>query len=306
MNILEVKNLTKKFGDVVAVDNISFELGEGEILGLLGHNGAGKTTTIQMLISVLTPTSGEIKYFGKNLVNNREEILENIGFSSTYTHLPHYLTVEDCFKYTSYFFDIKDRKKRIQEIKEIFEIDEFFEKDTALLSSGQMTKANLAKTFINFPKVLLLDEPTASLDPESARDIRNLLKKECERFKVSIIITSHNMAEIEELCDRVLFIDHGEIIADDSPTNLSKTVKVSHIELMIRDMDKIIEYCDKNNLKYKIDGKYIRIDIDEEKIANFLDDLSKNKIIYNEISIEKPTLEDYFLEVVGKKKNENQ
>jgi len=305
MNILEVKNLTKKFRNVVAVDNVSFELEEGEILGLLGPNGAGKTTTIQMLLDVLIPTSGEIFYFGKDLKNNRESILENIGFSSTYTHLPHYLAVRDCLKYTSYFFDIKDRKKRIKEIEEIFQLKEISKKVTSSLSSGQMTRANLAKAFINFPKILLLDEPTASLDPEAAKEIRDLFTREKERFKTSIIITSHNMAEIEEICDRVLFIDHGKIIADDSPGNLSKSIKISHVELLIQNnLEKIVGYCRKNNLKYEIERKYICIDLNEEEIAGLLDDLSKEGIRYDEISINKPTLEDYFLQVIGKKKNE--
>src|SRR3989344_3033352 len=205
-NVLEVKNLTKKFGNFTAVDNISFSLKEGEILGLLGPNGAGKTTTIQMLLGVLTPTSGDIKYFDKKLTENREEILEQVNFSSSYTNFPWSLTVKEVLTFISYLYSINERKKRLDKIVEMFKLDSLLRKQIHELSSGQLTKVNLAKAFINFPKVLLLDEPTASLDPDVAKYIRDFLLNQQKEFKVSIILTSHNMAEVEEVSDRVKFI----------------------------------------------------------------------------------------------------
>ena len=297
MVILTVDNLTKKFKDFLAVDDVSFELKEGEILGLLGPNGAGKTTTIQMLLGILTPTSGSVSYFGKALKKHREEILEKVNFSSTYTTLPWLLTVKECLHFLSYLYQISDRKKRISEIIEIFRLEELLNEKIQTLSSGQLTRVNLAKALINSPRVLLLDEPTASLDPDTAAYIRDFLQLEQKNSQISIILTSHNMSEVEELCQRVVFINHGKIIADDTPRNLAKSINVSHLELRIeRKIDELVKYCTAKKFVHRIKGNYITIDIDEHKIALILQELSDKNLEYSEISIEKPSLEDFFLE----------
>ncbi len=304
MSILKVNNLTKKFKKFVAVDNISFELREGEILGFLGPNGAGKTTTIQMLLGVLTPTSGDINYFGKSLAKNREEILEKVNFSSTYTNLPWNLTVKENLNFMSYLYDIHNRKQRIQKIVKTFKIEKLLNQEVEELSSGQITRLNLAKAFLNYPRVLLLDEPTASLDPNVATYIREFLLNEQEKFGVSIIFTSHNMAEVEEVCDRVIFIDKGKILADDTPENLAKTIEISHVELLVKDgLKRTEEYCLAKNYGYKIEGRYIVVDVKEKEIPDLLRGLMDRGVFYDEISIEKPTLEDYFLEMTEKISN---
>jgi len=305
MAILEAKRLTKRFGAFTAVDNISFQLKEREILGFLGPNGAGKTTTIQMLLGVLTPTEGEVFYFGNNLWKHREEIMEEVNFSSTYTNLPWWLTVKENLTFISYLYDIKKRKERIEKIVELFRLQDIFKKTMAELSAGQLTRVNLAKAFLNFPKVLLLDEPTASLDVEIATYIHEFLLKEREEFNVSIIITSHNMAEVEELCDRVIVINHGKIIADDTPDELAKLITTSHIELFItKGLQKAKAYCDKEHMQYKLEGHFIIIDVPTATIPQFLKHLNEEEIHYREIGIEKPSLEDYFLQVIGEKKHE--
>lgn len=309
MDILEVNKLTKQFGltgkKFTAVDDISFSLKEGEILGLLGPNGAGKTTTIQMLLGVLTPTSGDVSYFGKHLSENKEEILEYVNFSSTYTNLPWDLTVRESMTFLSYLYKINDRSKRIGKIIEIFNLAELLNQQIHELSAGQLTRVNLAKAFLNFPKVLLLDEPTASLDPDVAQYIRDFLLNQRKQFQVSIIITSHNMAEVEEICDRVIFINHGKIISDDTPENLAKTIEITHIRLLIKDgLKRISEYSQVNEIPHTIEGRYITIDMGENAIPEFLKDLIDKGIIYTEISIEKPTLEDYFLEMTSEKNQE--
>lgn len=306
MVILQVRNLTKRFGPLksgfLAVDNISFDLKEGEILGFLGPNGAGKTTTIQMLLGALTPTKGEIVYFGKDLKNNREEILEQVNFSSTYTDFPIDLTVKENLIYFSYLYNIKNRKQRIERITEIFRLDDLINQPIRNLSTGQKTRVNLAKALINFPKILLLDEPTASLDPEAAKYIRDFLLYQRKEFRVSIILTSHNMAEVEEVCDRVIFIDKGKIIADDTPDNLARSIEVSHIKLFIKDgLKRTVELCQKETISYKIEGRYIIVDLNERDIPEFLRGLMSQGVYYDEITIDKPTLEDYFLQVIGKK-----
>lgn len=305
MAILKVSNLTKKFKNFSAVENVSFDLKEGEILGLLGPNGAGKTTTIQMLLGILNPTTGSVEYFGKDLKKYREEILEKVNFSSTYTTLPWLLTVKECLYFLSYLYEISDRKKRISQIVEIFKLQELLSSKIQTLSSGQLTRVNLAKALINAPKVLLLDEPTASLDPDTAAYIRDFLQEEQKNSGISIILTSHNMSEVEQLCQRVVFINHGKIVADNTPRNLAKSIKTSHLELRIENkIAGMIDFCKKKNLTHLVKGNYITIDIDEHKIAEILQELTDNNLDYSEISIEKPSLEDFFLEKTSGVKDE--
>ncbi|MDH7476266.1 MAG: ABC transporter ATP-binding protein [Microgenomates group bacterium] len=307
MDILQVKNLTKRFGPAdsgfLAVDNVSFSLKEGEILGLLGPNGAGKTTTIQMLLGVLTPTAGDIFYFGKNLKTAREEILTEINFSLTDVNLPWDLTVKENLTFLSYLYQIDDRKKRLNKLIDIFNLYQLLDLQIQDLSAGQRTRVNLAKAFINFPRVLLLDEPTASLDPDIANYIRQFILNERKQFKVSLIFTSHNMAEVEEICDRVIFINKGKIIADDTPENLARTIEISHLTLLVKDgLKRTIEECQKNQLLYRLEGRYIIVDLKERQIPNFLKTLIDRGVFYDEIAIDKPSLEDYFLEVAKRKK----
>jgi ABC-2 type transport system ATP-binding protein len=305
-NILEVKNLSKHFGSFIAVNNISFHLKEGEILGFLGVNGAGKTTTIQMLLNILTPSSGTISYFGKDLLKHQSEIMEYVNFSTTYTQLPWNLSVKENLTFLSYLYDIKNRKQRIEKIIDIFDFKELLNKSIGELSAGQKTKINLAKAFLNFPKILLLDEPTASLDVETAEEVRQVLLKERKEFNTSMLFTSHNMAEVEEICDRVVFIDKGVIIADDTPEQLAKSIQIAHVELHIKEGLKTLdEYVVKNHIPYRKKGKDIVIDVHEKDIPTILKDMVREDIVYDEISIEKPTLEDYFLQVVAKEKHEN-
>lgn len=302
MDILKVLNLTKQFGIFKAVDNISFSLKEGEILGILGPNGAGKTTTIQMLLGVMTPTVGTVSYFGKALDAHKEEILEKVNFSSTYTKLPENLTVLENLTFISYLYDIKNRKERITKLADLFDLNNLMHLQCSDLSAGQMTRLTLAKAFINYPKVLLLDEPTASLDPDVADFIRKFLLNERSKFQVSIIITSHNMAEVEEVCDRVIFIDQGRIVANDTPEGLAKTIDTSHVELLVKDgLKRTVEFCNEKGLKHEIKGRYIIIDTKEEDIPVLLYSLMEKGVYYDSIAIEKPSLEDYFLQVVNKK-----
>lgn len=302
MNVLSVTNLTKKFGSFTAVDGISFTVEKGEVLGLLGPNGAGKTTTLQMILGVLSATSGTISYFGKDFSHHREEILERVNFSSTYTNLPWRLSVKENLYFISYLYTIAHRKERIEEIIALFQLEPILEKTIDSLSAGQITRVNLAKAFINNPDIVLLDEPTASLDPETAAYIREFLLKENREKQTTILITSHNMAEVETMCNRIIFINHGTIIANDTPEALTKTLHISHVSLLIlKDIHRAESYCQKHNLSYTTEGKQIHITIDEKHIAALLQNLAIEKVTYNDISIETPTLEDYFLSAVGRR-----
>lgn len=303
--VLEVKNLTKKFGppknEFTAVDNLSFSIKDGEILGLLGPNGAGKTTTIQMLLGVMEPTKGEIFYFDKPFKTNREQILKDINFSSTYISLPWLFTVKEILEVFARLYEVPDRNKRIKKLLKEFEMENLAKKQFFTLSAGERTRLLLTKAFINYPKLILLDEPTASLDPETAVKIREFLKKERKIYNVSMLFTSHNMGEVEEMCDRVIILRHGKIVAEDKTENLTKTISSCEIILLITNSNKAISFLNKKKLPYEIDRKYFKIIVDEKHVADFLMLLTTEKIEYTEISINKPDLEDYFLQLIGEK-----
>ncbi|MGH7209645.1 MAG: ABC transporter ATP-binding protein [Nitrospiraceae bacterium] len=211
--IVEVRGLTKRFGDFTAVDGVSFEIHPGEILGLLGPNGAGKTTTIQMLLGLITPTAGSIRMFGLDLARHRETILRQINFSSTYISMPYSLTVEENLRVVAKLYGLTDITRHIDDVVKRLEMQEFRKKVTRKLSSGQMTRLTLAKAILTEPKVLFLDEPTGSLDPDIAHKTRNFLKEVRRSTGLSMLYTSHNMREMEEMSDRIIFLQRGKIIA---------------------------------------------------------------------------------------------
>ncbi|ALA60065.1 ABC transporter ATP-binding protein [Nitrospira moscoviensis] len=212
--VLHVSQLTKRFGDFTAVDGVSFEVKPGEILGLLGPNGAGKTTTIQMLLGLVTPSGGSICMFGLDLATHRETILQQVNFSSTYISMPQSLTVEENLWVVARLYGLSNIARRVHDIVKKLEMEDFRDKITRKLSSGQMTRLTLAKAFLTEPKILFLDEPTASLDPDIAHKIRALLKEERRSSGLSILYTSHNMREMEEMSDRIIFLQRGRIVAE--------------------------------------------------------------------------------------------
>lgn len=302
MSVLSVKNLTKTFGKFTAVNGISFQLEEGEILGFLGPNGAGKTTTLQMLIGSLTPTEGEIEYFGRSLFHHREEILDQVNYSTTYTSLPWNLSVKENLNFISFLYTIPNRKKRLEKIIESFKLADLMPKRIGDLSAGQKTRINLAKAFLNYPKVLLLDEPTASLDPDIAKYIRDFILEERKEYKVSMLFTSHNMKEVEEVCDRVVFINNGTIIANDTPLQLARKIDTTQVELLPENQKKLLAFCKEKNITHEVNKKYVTLLIKEREVPKILRHLSENDMHYEEISINKPTLEDYFLKISLQKK----
>lgn len=218
--VIKVNLLTKVFDGLTAVDRVSFEILEGEIVGLLGPNGAGKTTILQMLLGTLVPTSGQIEILGLPLARHREEILRQVNFSSTYISMPNSLTVFENLMVFARLYGIPQPHHRILELLRIFEIERLQKKLSGTLSSGQLTRLCLAKALLNKPKILFLDEPTASLDPDIADKTRKLLKDIRLNAQVTILYTSHNMPEMEEMCDRIIFLNKGRIIAQGTPKEL--------------------------------------------------------------------------------------
>lgn len=208
MPVLSARHLTKRFGAFTAVDDISFEIRSGEILGLLGPNGAGKTTTIQMLLGLVTPTTGSIHVFGLDLATHREEILEQVNFSSTYISMPYSLTVEENLRVVARLYGLTQVQRRIDDMLKKLEMEEFRSKITRKLSSGQMTRLTLAKAFLTQPKILFLDEPTASLDPDIAHKIRSFLKKSSAR-RASVSCTPRTTCGRWRRCRIGLFFCSG-------------------------------------------------------------------------------------------------
>jgi ABC-2 type transport system ATP-binding protein len=304
--VVSVKNLKKVYPGktpFVAVDGISFDLREKEILGLLGSNGAGKTTTIQMLLSTLKPTSGLIEYFGKNFFSNRSEILKHVAFASTYVSLPWQLTVDQNLEVFGrlYGLSARERRERTEPLLERFGIASKRKSFVSKLSAGQITRLMLVKAFMIRPKVALLDEPTASLDPDIAKEVIDFVFEQRDMYGTSILYTSHNMSEVAEVCDRVLFLKQGKIIADDIPENLAKSVCTSRIQLQVGDgMKRTAAIADRLQLKYQIDHRTIELELDEVQIALLLSALAQAGVIYTGIHILQPTLEDYFLHMAGK------
>ncbi|MEE8185762.1 MAG: ABC transporter ATP-binding protein [Thermodesulfobacteriota bacterium] len=228
--VVEVNNLTKDFNGIRAVDGISFEVYKGEILGILGPNGAGKTTTLQILLGLTTPTSGDIRLFDLDLKTSREKILKRVNFSSAYISMPYSLTVMENLLVFSRLYEIRKPKERILELLRIFEIEDIKDHTVRKLSSGKITRLCLAKALLNEPEILFLDEPTASLDPDMADKTRRLLKRIRDEKSITIIYTSHNMKEMEEMSDRLIFLDKGKIIADGKLENVLSAFKGKDLE----------------------------------------------------------------------------
>tara|TARA_B100001057_G_scaffold479666_1_gene551590 strand:+ start:957 stop:1682 length:726 start_codon:yes stop_codon:yes gene_type:complete len=210
---LEVKNLEKKFKNFTAVNNINFCIEEGQTLGVLGPNGCGKTTTIGMLLGLIKPSNGEILINGENFESlNREIILSKFNFASPYVELPKKLTVKENLEIYGRLYGVNDLNKRILEISSDLNLGPFLNKKTGELSSGQKNRVSLAKSLINNPKILFLDEPTASLDPDIGDFVRKYIEEYKSKNKISILLASHNMKEVERLCDQVIMMKEGKIV----------------------------------------------------------------------------------------------
>ena len=229
-NSIEVINLSKSYKTKKAVNNISFKIDENEIVGLLGPNGCGKTTTIGMILGLLKPTSGQVLINGKNIENNKISILHKMNFISPYIELPKKLTVKQNLIVYGELYNIKNLNERINFLSEKLRLGDLLDKITGELSSGQKNRVSLAKALINDPTVLLLDEPTAALDPETADFIRTFLEKLREEKKISVLLASHNMDEVKRLCNSVMMMKDGNIVDGGTPEDLIEKYGQKNLE----------------------------------------------------------------------------
>jgi len=210
---LEVKNLVKKFNSTIAVNDISFTIEKNKTLGLLGPNGCGKTTSIGMMLGLITPSSGEIFIDDIKLDSkNRIKLLSSMNFASPYVELPKKLTVKQNLEIYARLYGVRDKTERIEELVDDLNLNNFFNKNTGELSSGQKNRVSLAKSLINKPKLLFLDEPTASLDPDIGDFVREYLEKYKNKNELTVLLASHNMKEVERLCNKIIMMKHGKIV----------------------------------------------------------------------------------------------
>jgi len=225
-----VRQLRKVYKEVAAVDGVSFTLQSGAITALLGGNGAGKTTTICMLMGLVIPTSGEARVLGADMARERHKVLHRINFESPYVDVPMRLTVRQNLEVFARLYGVRDRKERIADIAEGFKLVELLDRPYGKLSAGQKTRVSIAKALLNEPELLMLDEPTASLDPDTADWVRSKLELYCRGNGATVVLASHNMAEVERLADRVIMLEKGRIIADETPAELIKRFGRSNLE----------------------------------------------------------------------------
>lgn len=303
--VLQVENLIKNYGQFRAVDGISFSVPKGKVVGFLGPNGAGKTTTIQILVGITLANGGQIKYFGRDFNSNRQYCLQRINFASSFNTLQGRITVwENLIVFAGLYGD-KNPRKKIMDLMEYFEITDLLDKKYWDLSAGQRTRVNLVKSLINDPDLILMDEPTASLDPDIADKTLSLIEDLRKQRDLSILYTSHDMNEITRICDEVIFLDHGRIVAQDTPAGLTKKIPYAQVQIIFEgDKEILKEFLEKTKQGFFFSGNHlVVINTTESLTPELIFNISKLKIVITDIEIKKPTLEDVFLEIARGEKH---
>ena len=298
--LLRVDGLTKNFGDFRAVDGISFDVDRGQVVGLLGPNGAGKTTTIHMLLGLTSYDAGTVAYFGLDLQRNRTECLQRINFTSSYNSLQGRITVEQNLRVFAGLYDVPNARKTISELVDYFEIAELLHQEFWSLSAGQRTRVNLIKSLINSPELLLMDEPTASLDPDIADKTLSLIEEMRASRGLSILYTSHNMAEVTRVCDNVVFLDHGRVVAHDTPSELTRRIPTAELRLVLADgvRPALLQWLAAAAFDARELGSHgVTLTVADDAVAGTLTRIAAAGFALVDIEIRRPTLEDVFLQI---------
>jgi ABC-2 type transport system ATP-binding protein len=305
-NIIEVMNLTKKYGELIAVNNVSFEVKEGEVFGLLGPNGAGKTTLISMLCTILRPTSGTAKVSGFDIVKEEDKVRKSIGIVFQDSSLDNRLTGMENIELHASLYGVpkSERKKRIKEVLELVGLEDKANILVKNYSGGMKRRLEIARALIHYPKVLFLDEPTIGSDPQTRVNIWEYIVKLAKRENITIFLTTHYMEEADFLCNRVAIIDEGKIIAIDSPENLKRKIGGDALIIEADEKEKTKQVVSKLSFVKKVsevDGKiYVNIENSEENLPSVFEALRNNNIKIKSISIRKPSLNDVFIHYTGK------
>jgi ABC-2 type transport system ATP-binding protein len=294
-----VENLVKDFNGFRAVDHVSFAIPKGRIIGLLGPNGAGKTTTIHMLLGITTPTAGRITYFGQEFAAHRQACLQRINFASSYNTLQGRITVWQNLIVYGHLYGIRRPDEKIRKWAEYFAVTPMLHRRYWDLSTGQRTRVNLIKALMNEPELILMDEPTAALDPDIADKTLSLIEEIRRDAGVSILYTSHRMNEVTRICDEVIFLDRGRIFAQDTPLGLTKRIRSAQLRLTVEgDRKTVAAFLTERAQGFRFTQDHsVVIDTTEQLIPELIFGLSERGIWITDIEVEKPTLEDVFLRI---------
>lgn len=308
MSVVEVTNLKKTYKksswkpwkdgrETEALKGVDFHVEEGEIFGIVGPNGAGKTTLVNILSGLLYKDVGSVKIFGKETKQNRKELADRMNVATAYSKLSGNLTVEENLRVFAKIYDVENRGEKIDHVLELFEISDLRGKKIYHLSAGQKTRANLAKSFINQPEILLLDEATAGLDPHIADVTRKAIREINENHNTTIIITSHDMEDIDSLSDRMMFLHQGKILRTGTPRELKKDIHVKVLEVTVDELNEdfigLIEHLDG-----ELEGTTGKVRIEEEKhIIEILDSISEIDVTVVDIEAKNPDLNQVFKKV---------
>jgi ABC-2 type transport system ATP-binding protein len=295
MKDIEVSSLTKTYGKgekrVAAVNNISFYVNQGEIFGLLGPNGAGKTSTINMMTGLLKPDSGDIKLLGKDPEKDWEFVRNKMNVSTAYYPLSSLLTIRQNLRIFARIYNIKEVEKKICELLDAFELTKLADKQVISLSSGEQTRTSLCKGLLNDPELLFLDECTVGLDPDIAEKTRKIIKEYQKKKNCTILFTSHYMQEVEELCDRIAFMDKGKIIRIETVENLKKEIKKHSVEIEVKaNVSGLLKLLKKEkiNILSVTENKVVfEAAIEEDKIYKILNKIFTSGFLLDDLHIKK-------------------
>jgi ABC-2 type transport system ATP-binding protein len=298
-NVLEVHNLVKNYGSFRAVDGISFNVPKGKIIGLLGPNGAGKTTTIHMLLGITLLSSGKIMYFEKDFTKHREYCLQKINFTSSFNTLQGRISVWENLLVFAGLYQLKNPEKKIHELLQYFEVEDLIDQKYWDLSAGQRSRVNIIKSLLNDPELILMDEPTASLDPDIADKMLTLIEDMRKTKGISVLYTSHDMNEVTRICDEVIFLSHGKIVAQDTPHNLTKRIPNAYVILQFDSTKNLLhQYLQEKQYKHDfVDNSTVRVLVEEKDIPKLIFGISKTGVYITNIELKKADLEDVFLQI---------
>lgn len=296
---IEVKNFTKKFGDFVAVDNISFDVQHGSIFAFLGPNGAGKSTTINTLCTIQDKTSGDLKLNGYDVSRQKDKVRNDIGIVFQESTMDEKLTIKENIKLHCDFYNVpkKEVDERINFVLHLVDLENRKNSPVESLSGGMKRRAEIARGLVHFPKVLFLDEPTTGLDPQTRANVWDYILKLQKQKDITIFLTTHYMDEAE-ICDKVAIIDKGKIVAHDTPNNLKKQYTSTRMEMESSDQEKLIAYLDHLEIKHQtVDNKVIAFVHDPKQTITILND---NQHIIIDLEVKKGSLNDVFIAITGK------
>ncbi len=301
---IHIEHLTRRFGDLVAVDDISFDIGQGEIFGLLGPNGAGKTTTLSMLATMLEPSSGSATVNGIDIMGDAAGVRRSIGIVFQDQSLDEELTAWENMDFHGRLYRIpaEVRNQRIDELLRLVELSDRKDDIVKTFSGGMRRRLEIARGLLHHPAVLFLDEPTLGLDPQTRNHLWTYIATLAKEKGITIVITTHYMEEADRLCNRIAIIDHGKIIAMDTPERLKERIGGEVVTITSPDPDRVISILSRAGLKADRSGEQVTVSLEnaEQQISGLIVRLSENKVPVTAIAIHKPTLEDVFLSFTGK------